>query len=255
MESTSLQGSAAGVGGGLGAGAYKVFNQNAQNAVSKVSRSVSTATQAPTAQEVKAKTANLTAAAKGKADSDPIGAGKLWQELALYRQKQLGKQDPVAAEAFQNAGMALLKGKQFSQAEDDFKMSLGYSNRINGEKSPKLVPILQNLARSLREQDRSVEAVTYYKQALELQEKQPDADARSTFTTRAGLGEAYYKAGTYAEAEPLLKKSVEQAEANEYCNKQELSGMMDNYADCLRKANKTDEADQVAKKSDALKQK
>jgi tetratricopeptide (TPR) repeat protein len=257
MEGTGLQGSAAGVGGGLGAGAYKLFNRNTEKAASSVGKSLNATSQAqgPTASEIKTKTESMTAAAKEKAEVDPAAAGKLWQELAQYRQKQFGKQDPVAAEAYKNAAMALLKGKQFSQAEDDFKMALGYCNRINGDKSPKSVAILQNLARSLKEQERAAEAIPYYKQALELQEKQPNADARSTFTTKSGLGEALYRSGTYADAEPLLKLSVEQGQANNYCSKEEMAALLDTYAGCLRKDNKADEAEQIAKQSQALKTK
>ena len=256
MEGTGLSGTAAGVGGGLGAGAYKLFNKTTENAAASL-KSVSAAArnQPPTIKEIQAKTTGLTAAAKEKSEVDPVAAAKLWLELAQYRQKQVGKYDPIAAEAYKNAGVSQLSSKQFSQAEDNFKMALSYCNRINGEKSPKSVAILQNLGRSLKEQDRSTEAVPYFKQALELQEKLPHADARSVFTTRVGLGEALYKSGTYADAEPLLKTSVEQGETNNFCGKEEMTSLMDTYAECLRKDNKADEADLVSKKAEALKAK
>ena len=263
MENTSLQGTAAGLGGGLGASAYKLFNATpggaagkATNAVSGARKSVQQSAGAPTAAEIKSKTMLLDSTAKQKAEAgDLSGAAKAWQELAQFRQKAVGKEDALAGDAFQKAGTTMLTAKLYSQAEDCLKMSLGYSNRINGADSPKARPILVDLANSLKEQDRVAEAIPYYKQALTLEEKSSTTDPKASFLTKANLGEAYFKAGTYSEAEPLLKQSIETAQKSNYYNKDEMAGLLKTYASTLEKNNKTDEAAQVTKSINALDQK
>ncbi len=258
MENTSVQGTAAGLGGGLGASAYKLFNSNTGAAATNktINSAQKTLTASPgvaqKAPDVKGKTALLTASAKQKEDAgDLVGAAKIWQELAQFRQKAVGREDPVAGDAFKKAGTTLISAKQFSQAEDCLKMSLGYSNRINGAQSVKALPILLDLADSLKEQERVAEAIPYYKQALSLQERST-ADPKTALATKANLGEAYVKAGTYQEAEPLLRQSVELAQQQNCCSQAQMTSLLKNYELALQKNNKIDEAEVVAKKLSAL---
>ena len=254
MESTSMQGAAAGLGGGLGAGAYKLYNSNSgAHAATTIKKSVQAQPTPATSAEIQAKTTLLRNSAKLKADAgDFPGAAKIWKELGEYRQKLLGTGDVGAGEAFQQAGMMHLKGKQYSQAEDSLKTALAFSSRINGANSPKSLPLLNQLADSLKQQDRDAEAITYYKQALAMEARSPGPDPKSAFSTKSSLGDAYFKTKSYTEAEPLLKQSIEIAEQNHYCDKASMTTLLANYAATLVQNNKLDESEQISKKIKAL---
>jgi tetratricopeptide (TPR) repeat protein len=251
-ESTSVQGAAAGLGSGIGAGAFKLFNsigtpsagQSGQSSSSSSSSSQGTsqmlrATPKETPAELNTKVMALSQQADAaRASGDLKTSAKIMEELARFRNKHFGNKDSGAAEAFSKAGELYQSVKDYSQAEDAFKSALGFSKRINGDASRKSVPILLHLGDALTAQDRNSEAAAYYKQVVAFHTKVADPDEKNILAARFKLGEAYYKSANYKEAESLLRQAIDENEKTPVMSKEELSKVVEVY-ELTVKQNKT----------------
>jgi tetratricopeptide (TPR) repeat protein len=251
-ESTSVQGAAAGLGSGIGAGAFKLFNsigtpsagQSGQSSSSSSSSGQGTsqtlrATPKETPAELNTKVAALSQQADAaRASGDLKTSAKYMAELARFRNKHFGNKDSGAAEAFSKAGELYQSVKDYSQAEDAFKSALGFSKRINGDASRKAVPILLKLGDALAAQDRNSEAAAYYKQVVAFHAKVTDPDEKNILAARFKLGEASYKSANYKEAESLLRQAIDENEKTPVLSKEELSKVVEVY-ELTVKQNKT----------------
>jgi tetratricopeptide (TPR) repeat protein len=253
-ESTSVHGAAAGLGGGIGAGSFKLFNSfsnqsnssiNASSSSSSTTSSTGSRSLQPSAKETPAQVNSRARALLLKADTDRVagdlkGSAKSLEELARFRSKHFGNTDRGAADAYLKAGEIYQSTKDYSQAEDAFKSALGFSKRINGETSPITVPILLRLGDALAAQERNSEAALCYKQIVSLQKESADFDSKTVLAARFKLGESYYQSANYAEAERLLKQAIEENAKVPVLSKEDLAKVIDMYESSVKKNQSSD---------------
>jgi hypothetical protein len=245
-ESVGMQGSAAGLGSGLGVGVFKVFGSQGSSSSSssgKGEHRTLLPTIAPTDKEVTSQIQSLSGTAEAQSSAGDLQASaKTWHEIGHLREKHFGKLDKGAADAYQHSGSILLKTNAYSQAEDEFKTALGFCKRINGDNSPKSLPILVDLADSLKAQDRASESITYYQQALSTQQKLKNESPKSLFAIRRGLGEAYFKTANYKDAESELKQSIDLNARYNLYHQSDLAALLTTYASVLKQNGKVEES-------------
>jgi tetratricopeptide (TPR) repeat protein len=208
-------------------------------------------------------------------------AEPLYKQALEKRKAALGEVDPSVARYTDLCGQACTANGKMSEAEEYFKKAVEVLEKAYYAGHGAIAPVLEHLAALYCMQDKLADAEPILKRALEINEKCLSGDHRDTLQGMYKLAVLYHRLKKNADAETLLNKGLKSldtplgpseefkyelalikdedgkpAEAQalyrdamvgfeQRRNLPRLATCLENYAKCLRKDNKKEEADKI----------
>lgn len=140
---------------------------------------------------------------------------------------------------FQNAMLA-------RQADiTELSRSIESSEKAFGKDSPKLVPLLIQLAGLYTTDGKYSDSEALLTRALQLEESANGAESNEVAVVAKALGEQYALSGKYNEAEPLLKRALDIREKYLPTNDPAVMSSLEDYAKLLYRTSKFTEANKI----------
>jgi len=176
---------------------------------------------------------------------DNLGAARMYQSLAVYRERVLGRLDLGASEAYFKACLYFERVKHYQEAEAAIREALIICNTVRGTGEPQAIPLLARLGAVLNEENKPTLAKSYLEQALTLEERKSGPSSKNTLLATIALADTYYKLDDFNSAEPLYERSIEVAQKSKFLDVDRLTAVMNSYSGVLRHNDKLDQATQV----------
>jgi tetratricopeptide (TPR) repeat protein/tRNA A-37 threonylcarbamoyl transferase component Bud32 len=131
----------------------------------------------------------------------------LFREAVATGTRVLGDENPIVMNAMTGlAGTCVALGKP-NQAEELYGKVLGVRRRVLGPASPDTIAAMSDLAVAYSAQGKFGQAEKLYLQVIEIQSNQPHPG----LVPYSNLGNLYVRQGMYREAEPYLRKAMDEA--------------------------------------------
>jgi CHAT domain-containing protein len=148
----------------------------------------------------------LVAALEAKGDTALIV--RLWQQILVIREKQLGPEHLDIATSLNKLALLYRAGGRYGEAEPLYRRSLAIREKVLGPGHPDTATILNNLGRLLESQGRFGEAEFHYKRTLAIYENVLGPWHASTAISLNNLAALYDSQGRKTEAERLYIRSI-----------------------------------------------
>lgn len=145
--------------------------------------------------------------AQFQAERDEQAVGNYRRVIAI-RDKLVGKYHEDQLNSLYNLAIIHLRQDQHEKAINPMLRVVRIREKDRTSPSAAAFPnrVLGNVSRDLH---RTVDAVIYYRRALELLDKDANADKEEVANVTNSLGLVYYWLGSYADAEPLVERSLQ----------------------------------------------
>jgi tetratricopeptide (TPR) repeat protein len=167
-------------------------------------------------------------------------AERMYKNALSFREHTLSANHLALAYSYENlANLYEAQGKS-EVAEPYFKRSLEITEKILQPGRAEFYKRLDELAQSHISMGQTAQAESLYKHALTLMDKTSSRGDQGKASL--ALGELYVKEGRYAQAEPLMKRALADAEAEKGPHHMAVAVILDSYADVLSKLSKSSEA-------------
>jgi CHAT domain-containing protein/tetratricopeptide (TPR) repeat protein len=150
----------------------------------------------------------LRLAAALEAKGDTAQFVRLWQQILVIREKQLGPEHLDIATSLNKLALLYRAEGRYGQAEPLYRRSLAIREKLLGPGHPDTATILNNLGRLLESQGRFGEAEFYYKRTLAIYENVLGPWHASTAIILNNLAALYDSQGRKTEAERLYIRSI-----------------------------------------------
>ncbi|GDX77745.1 hypothetical protein LBMAG41_28250 [Cyanobium sp.] len=150
----------------------------------------------------------LRLAAALEAKGDTAQFVRLWQQILVIREKQLGPEHLDIATSLNKLALLYRAEGRYGQAEPLYRRSLAIREKLLGPGHPDTATILNNLGRLLENQGRFGEAEFYYKRTLAIYENVLGPWHASTAIILNNLAALYDSQGRKTEAERLYIRSI-----------------------------------------------
>jgi CHAT domain-containing protein/tetratricopeptide (TPR) repeat protein len=148
----------------------------------------------------------LAAALEAKGDTAQVV--RLWQQILVIREKQLGPEHLDIATSLNKLALLYRAGGRYGEAEPLYRRSLAIREKVLGPGHPDTATILNNLGRLLESQGRFGEAEFHYKRTLAIYENVLGPWHASTAISLNNLAALYDSQGRKTEAERLYIRSI-----------------------------------------------
>jgi CHAT domain-containing protein len=148
----------------------------------------------------------LAAALEAKGDTAQVV--RLWQQILVIREKQLGPEHLDIATSLNKLALLYRAGGRYGEAEPLYRRSLAIREKVLGPGHPDTATILNNLGRLLESQGRFGEAEFHYKRTLAIYENVLGPWHASTSIILNNLAALYDSQGRKTEAERLYIRSI-----------------------------------------------
>ena len=148
----------------------------------------------------------LAAALEAKGDTAQVV--RLWQQILVIREKQLGPEHLDIATSLNKLALLYRAGGRYGEAEPLYRRSLAIREKLLGPGHPDTATILNNLGRLLESQGRFGEAEFYYKRTLAIYENVLGPWHASAAISLNNLAALYDSQGRKTEAERLYIRSI-----------------------------------------------
>ena len=148
----------------------------------------------------------LAAALEAKGDTAQVV--RLWQQILVIREKQLGPEHLDIATSLNKLALLYRAGGRYGEAEPLYRRSLAIREKVLGPGHPDTATILNNLGRLLESQGRFGEAAFHYKRTLAIYENVLGPWHASTAISLNNLAALYDSQGRKTEAERLYIRSM-----------------------------------------------
>jgi CHAT domain-containing protein len=148
----------------------------------------------------------LVAALEAKGDTAQVV--RLWQQILVIREKQLGPEHLDIATSLNKLALLYRAGGRYGEAEPLYRRSLAIREKVLGPGHPDTATILNNLGRLLESQGRFGEAEFHYKRTLAIYENVLGPWHASTSIILNNLAALYDSQGRKTEAERLYIRSI-----------------------------------------------
>jgi CHAT domain-containing protein/tetratricopeptide (TPR) repeat protein len=150
----------------------------------------------------------LRLAAALEAKGDTAQFVRLWQQILVIREKQLGPEHLDIATSLNKLALLYRAEGRYGEAEPLYRRSLAIREKLLGPGHPDTATILNNLGRLLESQGRFGEAEFYYKRTLAIYENVLGPWHASTAISLNNLAALYDSQGRKTEAERLYIRSI-----------------------------------------------
>lgn len=147
-------------------------------------------------------------------------------------------------EKHHDSGWVAFKKKNYAEAEKRFLNALKEAEKFSPN-DPRLRLTLNNLAETYRDQARNIEAESFYKRVLAMDEKALGPEHPSVASDLNNLANNFRVLGKYAEAELLYKRALKIWEKILGPEHPLVAHIQESYADVLRKTGRVAEAEKL----------
>lgn len=191
--------------------------------------------------------AGLYSSERRYADAQP-----LYERALAIRRKVLSADHPDIAGSLNNlAGLFDAQGRH-DAAEPLYRQALEIQTKSLPPNHPALATTLNNLGELYRKQRLYSKAEAMYRKALDIQRLALGADQPEAWVATNNLGLLYLDQGQLAKAEPLLHAALDGLEAKLPPDHPTLAAVMTNYANCLDRLGRADEARHWRSRADEI---
>ena len=167
-----------------------------------------------------------------------------WRALSV-REKAQGEDHPDVVSTLTNLATLYAEQGKTDRAEPLFKRALSISKRTLGENHPNVATCLSNLGDLCTLEGKPSEALPFYRQALAIWEKALGPEHPDTAYALCGMANALKDLGRFSEAGPLYRRTLEIREKKLGPRHPEVIGVLEQYADFLRKSDSPAEAAKI----------
>ena len=183
------------------------------------------------------------------ADAEP-----LYQEALTLRQQAPAPNPAEVAGSLNNLAELYYRQGRYAKAEPLYQQALAIQRKALGAGHTDLAISLNNLAELYRSQQLFAKAEPLYREALTIEVKSLGPNHPLVAMTRNNLALLYHAQNLCNKAEPLYIQALDSLRQlpEEHAD---LPTVMANYADCLARMNRHEEAKQWQTQADALRQK
>lgn len=181
------------------------------------------------------------------AESEPL----VWRALEI-QQKELGADHIEVAITLELLGMLKTKQYNHEQAEMFFKSSLGTFEKLFGQESPKLIPLLEKAADNQFELDKYDESEHYCIRLIDLLQKTRNGKSVDVANGLDRLIRVYVAKGEGPKAAFCLKKALECRETELGKNHLELVKSLEHYAGILKKLDYNSDAEALESRAKSI---
>ncbi len=161
-------------------------------------------------------------------------------------------EDTIRCDYLNKHGTASYNAAKFNAAADSFAKALSLRERLFDAHDPRIGTTLNNLAMVHYAQGNYEAAEPLYKKALIVDERNYGGDHPAIATDLNNLALLHKKQGNILAAEPLLKRALIIKEKSLPSRDPSLIRGMRNYASVLRALKRTEEADKLELRANAL---
>lgn len=148
-------------------------------------------------------------------------------------------------EAHHQAGLTAYRGKNYPEAEKQFKAALMEAEKLSTDDG-RLTQTLSNLAEVYRFQSKLSQAEPYFQRLLEISEKSFGLDHPNVAAHLNNMAENYRAQGKLAEAEPLYKRALDIWEKNLGPDNALTLFALKNYVDLLHEMGRDAETERYS---------
>jgi tetratricopeptide (TPR) repeat protein len=177
-------------------------------------------------------------AANGQAGT----AQPLYQSSLALREKLLPADHPDIAASLNNLAALHAADGRPQEAEPLYRRALAMQQRSLGAEHRAVAVTLNNLGQTLHRLRRPADAEASYRQALAIQGTATWNDDVALALTRNNLALLYMDGQRLAEAEPMFKDAATTLLAALPVQHEHVKSVVGNYAECLRRLQRDDEA-------------
>ncbi|MBX9947572.1 MAG: hypothetical protein K2Y39_00280 [Candidatus Obscuribacterales bacterium] len=186
-------------------------------------------------------------AGMGAGTAASLGHGKVVRRTAesIIQAQQVMIAQTKVIEQYVATGIQLQAKKQWSSAEQYFQDALKMIAKRDGPGSPKSAPVLSRLANVAKNQHKLDEAIGYQKTVVAFANNARSQNPTAAVQAQVDLSGLFIDKGDLANAEGVLKQSVDTVRRDRSIPPKTYSTTLRVYGEVLRKLNKNAEADVV----------
>lgn len=185
----------------------------------------------------------------------PAEAADYFKRASELRAKILGPEFAERAESLNGLGLALKAQGKHAESSVALEQAIAIREKSLGANHSLVAESANNLALSYAEQERFADAETLLRRALLIRYKNLGAASAEVAETNKNLADLYFKQAKFAQSEKSYKRALEISQRTLGAEHPFTSAIIDSYAECCRSLGREADADELAKQSDALKQK
>ncbi|HNB24067.1 MAG TPA: tetratricopeptide repeat protein [Candidatus Melainabacteria bacterium] len=187
-------------------------------------------------------------AGMGAGTAASMGHGKVVRRTAesMIQAQQAMIAQTKAIEQYVGAGIQQQAKKQWQTAEQYFQEALKMIAKRDGPGSPKSAPVLARLANVAKNQHKLDEAIGYQKTVVAFANQSKAQNPTAAVEAQVDLSSLFIDKGDLANAEGVLKQSVDTVRHDRNIPPKTYSTTLRVYGEVLKKLNKNTEAEVVA---------